>query len=231
MLLKKYILLLLCCLPLFANAKDYQRSKQNLRGARYCEIILSDGWMKFAVYSTIGLNDCPENKWREITKENVKKETGSLVVILNGPRYWTMDEIKGTSLTNEEVKSFSGLKMKKVAHVKLSLSNLFGGGTPYHPNVVKRDTAFIFDEGKQVYELVSPDGDVYVMQSYTTAKEKLTMKNLVSLDKQLKLPKGWQYKTGVLNKNQKVLSENNKAFVIQDNFMNSYQRASHDFLK
>lgn len=68
------------------------------------------------------------------------------------------------------------------------------------------------------------------MQSYSHQKQHLTADDLPNLVKQLKLPKGWKYKTGIIRKNQHLRTINNVAYVLQDEFLNSYRRAEHDFL-
>jgi hypothetical protein len=57
-----------------------------------------------------------------------------------------------------------------------------GGSQFYVPNQVSRDTIWTYDAGKPVYELVSPESDVYVMQSYAQiADHTLTIKQLSDL--------------------------------------------------
>ncbi|MCH9756116.1 MAG: hypothetical protein K0U37_02850 [Gammaproteobacteria bacterium] len=209
----------------------YASHAEGLRGARYCEIIASDGWLNFAVYTTQGLNDCPERFWKNITKEDIKKATGASKVILNGPRYWTMDEINVTPLIQIEKKKFKKLYTQKVAYVQLGLFDVFSGPRLYHKHEVDRDTVFTYQAGKPVYELIDSKGRAYVMQSYSVDKVKQTERSLSKLGSKLKLPKGWQFKTGTLDKTTHLKTVDKKAFVIQDDFKNSYQLASHDFLQ
>jgi len=72
--------------------------------------------------------------------------------------------------------------------------------------------------------LVSPSGEVYVMQSYSQiVNPTLSIKDLSTLDQQLKMPTGWSYKSRVLE-NELSLIANGTAYVLQDNLSNSYQR-------
>jgi hypothetical protein len=218
---------LLLCLPIVGHAMQIS----GIRGDRYCEVVLSEGWFNFAVYNSMGLNHCPQGKWDKLTTSMIKKETGASKVMLNGPRYWTMDGAKNTRMVKPEEKTFGGIGMRKLAYVHLGLFDVLGGGRPYKDHQVDRNTVFTYQEGKPVYELIDPKGQVYVMQSYSVEKAKQTPRSLSKLGAQLKLPHGWTYKTGILKKTTYLQTQNKKAVVIQDNLMNTYQLASHDFLK
>lgn len=68
--------------------------KANLRNVRYCEIFVAKrhGLSATAsVYNTLGLNDCPEAKWSALSAAKLKNELHVTMVVLNGPRYFTMD--------------------------------------------------------------------------------------------------------------------------------------------
>jgi hypothetical protein len=227
MQIKKCFIGFFLCLPLMVFAG----MEEDLRGKRYCEIVASDGWFKFAVYTTQGLNACPNRLWKHITKEDVKKITGSSMVILNGPRYWTMDGIQNTPLITIEKQAFKNLNMRKVAYVYLGLFDVLRGARSYHEHRVSRDTVFIYEAGKPVYELIDSKGHVYVMQSYSVEKVKQTERSLSKLGLKLNLPKGWRFKAGVLNKTTYLKTVDKKAEVIQDNLGNTYQLASNDFLQ
>ena len=49
------------------------------------------------------------------------------------------------------------------------------------------------------------------------------MSDLLSLEQQLQLPKGWTYQTRVLTEDLNVVADGT-AYVLQDNLLNSYQR-------
>ncbi|WP_457606289.1 hypothetical protein, partial [Legionella pneumophila] len=214
----------------FVPLLSYGAKTSNMRGKRYCEIILSKTISSYAVYNTWGLNDCPEQLWSKVSMPAVKKETGASFVHLNGPRYWVIDGFKNTSLINPAIKTISGIPMREAGILHLSLIDLFKN-KPYQSHIVDRKTTWIYQEGKPVFELIDPTGQVFVMQSYSVQKYPQIMDNLKQLGDKLQLPKGWKFKTGVLNKLETIEAVNNKAVVVQDNFLNTYQKASHDFLK
>ncbi|WP_454780478.1 hypothetical protein [Legionella sp. WA2022007384] len=203
--------------------------KSHLRGERYCEIIISKSLSEYAVYNTIGLNDCPQKIWEKITTEDVKKETRSTHVHLNGPRYWMIDGMQNSNLVNSNVKTFNGLAMREAGILHIPLKDLLLDA-PYRPLDVARKTTWIYEGGKPVYELIDPDGNVFVMQSYSVQKIPQTKQSLSQLGSKLKLPANWQFKTGVLKKTDTVQAINDMAVVVQDNFLNTYQKATHDLL-
>ena len=100
----------------------------------------------------------------------------------------------------------------------------------YKKHHVARKSTWVYSAGKPIYELISPTKQVYVMQSFSTEVVKLNEESLPKLGSMIKLPKGWKFKTGVLDKEAKLVTMNNKAVVVQDSLKNTYQLASHDFL-
>jgi len=221
MLRKKIVLLILLCLPLLSYAGELH----DLRNRRYCEIITHERWLSFAVYNTIHYNNCPQELWKNITEDTIKEQTHSSVVILNGPRYFIVDGVQATPLETEPT-TLSGLQMQKVAVLHLSMSDLFNQKKPYKTHVVDRETTWFFNAGKPVYELIDPNGLVFVMQSYCVPQA-----TLATLCSTLHLPSGWQCRSGLLKTDTTLKAILNQATVTQDNYFNTYQLAAHDFLK
>lgn len=224
-----------CCLSfiilsLIAPLSIHAGQKSHLRGQRYCEIIIPKSFRDYAVYNTIGLNDCPEKLWSHITVKRVKEETKAPHVHLNGPRYWVIDGMTNSNLVNPTIKTFGGIKMREAGVLHISLFTLLKSNTFYKPHTIARHTTWVYNAKKPVYELIDPTGKVYVMQSYSEQIHPQTTSSLVKLGKNLQLPKGWQFKTGILKKTEMLKAINNEATVIQDNFLNTYQLATHDFL-
>jgi len=206
----------------------FEKSISNLRNQRYCEVLIGKrDWLKLEVrvFNTQGLNLCPEAQWSALTKESIVKDYDASIAILNGPRYWMMDEIQAAGNTINDVKeTFGGIEMNLRATVKLSLLKQLMGSKNYTANEVARTTNFIYRAGSTVYELTSPAGDVYVMQSYSQiVNPALNIKDLPVLNEQLKLPAGWTYRSRVLDQDLSLVA-NGIAYVLQDNLSNSYQR-------
>jgi hypothetical protein len=222
---------LLCGTSLAESADSqpvFQKSVSNLRNQRYCEVLVGKrAWLNLEVkvFNTQGLNLCPEAQWKTLTKESIEKSFDASFVLLNGPRYWTMDEIQAAGTTVNDVKeSFGGIEMNLRATVQVSLLKQLMGSKQYSPNEVTRTTNFVYRAGSAVYELTSPAGEVYVMQSYSQiVNPALSMKDLPVLSEQLKLPAGWTYRSRVLDQDLSLVV-NGIAYVLQDNLLNSYQR-------
>jgi hypothetical protein len=223
----KKLLWLLLVLPILVHATV----RDNVRGTRYCEIIVTDGWLRCAVYTTEGINYCPDASWKALTQNDVKKATGASKAILHGPRYWVMDTIQTTPLIQVKPQKFKKLQTKKIAYVHVGLSDILNGEKPYRKHSIDLNNTFTYKAGKPVYELIDSKGRVYVMQSYSLDKARQTERSLLNLGKKLRLPKGWQFKAGVLNQNKALKTVNNKAVVLHDDLMNRYQLSSRDFIK
>jgi hypothetical protein len=209
------------------TAEVGQRS--NLRDARYCEVIVVTGRLneiEGAVYNTIGLNDCPAEQWEALDPEQLKEEFRANEVVLNGPRYFMMDE--NALVEPGEVASFEGLEMRHLATIQLPAGSLIGDnleGRPYTENTIERETEYVFRAGQPVYELISPDEQVYVMQSYSQMVDPaLTQDDLSALGDRLDLSEGWRYRVRELDEDFTVLTTGGLAHVIQDDLKNTYQR-------
>src|SRR5262245_10963565 len=103
--------------------------REQIHGARYGEVLLITGRLNHieaTVYNTLGLNDCPDDLWRALDPDAIKKEYGARAVVLNGPRYFLMDKV---SIANPgtEIFNFGGLQMRRLATVPLKLTSVLGG--------------------------------------------------------------------------------------------------------
>lgn len=200
-----------------------------LRGQRYCEIffVKTDKIIPkdISVYNTIGLNECPADAWNKITPEEIKKETGAKMVHLNGPRYWVIDGMKNSTLLNPKPRVLGGIAMREAGVLEMDFPILqsLKGAQPYQEHHVHRNTTWVYAAGKPVYELIDPEGKVYVMQSYSIQKINQTEESLANLGSKLKLPKGWHFRTYTLKKEKYLTPMDKNAVVIQDNFLNTYQ--------
>lgn len=220
-------LFLLLLSPGLIHAAD----QTGLRGKRYCEIVLAKSLTRYEVYNTLGLGECPPAQWNKMSISQVKKGTKASFVYLNGPRYWVIDGFKNTSLLNKSIQTFQGMAMREAGLLNFKVADLLKASSPFYKHEVQRHTTWVYQAGKPIYELIAPNGEVFVMQSYSTKKLAQNESSLPSLGSKLKLPKGWVFKSGILTKPAVVVAVNDMAFIVQDNFDNTYQKASHDFLK
>lgn len=210
---------------------SYGEDKTNMRGKRYCEIVIAKSKNDVAIYNTFGLSDCPEAIWKKVDINQIKKETGGVLVRLNGPRYWIIDGLTNTSLMDPTVKTIGGLEVRQFGEMVASPSDFFLLNIPYHPRIVKRHTTWIYEEGKPIYELIDSKGHIFVMHSYSVEVAPQTEQTLADLGKTLKLPPGWQFKTGILKKTVTLEAVNGIADVLRDNLMNAYQSSAKDLLQ
>ncbi len=204
------------------------RLREQMHGARYGEVLLVTGRLprlEATVYNTLGLNDCPDDLWQALDAEAIEEAHHARAALLNGPRYFLMDKVAIVERGGEIVE-FGGLQMRPLATVPIAPSALLGGRhrEAYKERTVNRTTAYVYDRGREVYELVAPDGTAYVMQSYSLAVDPtLTEADLPALGERLHLPKGWRYQTRRLA-DEWVLRVDGKARVVQDDLENTYQR-------
>ncbi len=200
----------------------------DLRGKRYGEVLLGTGGVvvskELDVYNTIGLNDCPEELWSKLDPAAIKKETGAKVVRLNGPRYWVMDGMTNSNVS-PDIRNFGGIEMRRAGVLAVSISDLMHQD-PYTVHKVARQTTWVYQAGKPVYQLISPDGSVFFMQSFSAQKKSQDMQDLAKLGSALTLPKGWQFRTLTLKKDYLLTATDGMAYVTRDDFANTYQKST-----
>jgi len=80
----------------------------------------------------------------------------------------------------------------------------------------------VYAKGKPVYELVDPEGNVYVLQAHD---EQFPHELLPRLGDKLKLPKGWQYRTRALTEDLILdLGPNQTIYAVGDDLHQYYTR-------
>ncbi len=210
-------------LPVFAFTGELS----NLRDKRYCEVAvihLKEDKLIASVYSTVNLNNCPAPLWDKLTVHGIRKQFDAFWVKLNGPRYWTLDGVIGQgNSTDGPLVNIGGIEFKQRANIESYIWKGMGRKL-YTENVIHRDSIWIYNPHTEIYELIAPNGNVYVMQSYSQIVDShLQMSDLKNLGQRLKLPKGWKYQVRQLNKKLEVKTLGT-AYVLQDDLLNSYSR-------
>jgi hypothetical protein len=202
------------------------KTLDDVRDRRYCELFVvkrQGAGLVADVYNTLGLNDCPQAAWDALDTAKVASEFGAVRVIRNGPRHFIMDRLASGDVTRN-ASDIQGLAMRPVATMSLGLLELIEKRAFYVERTIGRTTDWIFLAGKLVYELFSPKGQVYVMQSYSQIVDpSLAYTDLVALGSRLKPPKGWQYRSRTLTADLMAQS-GGEAHIIQDELQNTYQR-------
>ena len=213
-----------CCgiLGQASAAPEGMTERTNPRNVRYCEILVATRHGMTATaggYNTLRLNDCPADKWTALDTNKLPKELKATAVVLNGPRDFVMDR---NALRNPGyVKSFDGLQARLLAQLEIKAKQKRAA---YTEHIVDRENQYVYERGKDTYELISADGRIYIMQSYSQESDRsLNEQGLQTLATRLKLLKGWQYRVRRLDADLVVRNSDGQAHVIQDDLQNSYQ--------
>lgn len=196
-----------------------------LRNKRYCELVIvkkpSTDFIA-EVWNTTGFSDCPQADWDAIDAATTAAAEGGLVVLKNGPRYWTLDTVTTAIRDTAARKTFGSLEM--FLGTTLQFGTSFPAQSAYVIRSVPRVTVFHYRSGSSVFEITDAAGHVYVMQSYALIKDAtLTIDNLASIGPKLALPEGWSYASRTLTADLDVPAVDGVATVIQDDLQNTYQ--------
>ncbi|MFT4036997.1 MAG: hypothetical protein QM692_02355 [Thermomicrobiales bacterium] len=204
----------------------------SLRGARYCEILApapgaTPGKPGLVVYNTQGLNACPADLWDAITPASAAKTLGTPLAFLNGPRYLAYDRITATLPDGEPVE-VGGLALRPVATLQIAAGTRPDANHPYAPMQVQRATEYTFAAGKPAFELIAPDGAVYVMQTFVEDAVKdlqpgADLAGLAAIGDRLTLPEGWSFRVETPPTDLAVIAVDGMATVVRDDLGNTYQ--------
>ena len=148
----------------------------------YCELVILYGDIGSDIYSTSPIKKCDVEWWDNLDLEAVAKELGAEQAIKNGPQSWSMDEV---GIMASEPVTIAGVEMNFGAHLPAGTMSI-PKYTVFNP---AKYQDLVWKAGKPTYQLVDPDGNVYVLQGYKVKKEDLA--NLGSKFKEL--PEGWKY--------------------------------------
>ena len=198
--LSSVIALCIAALVVCGSPAQAQRGKlepytfKDSRDSRYCEIALVKP-TGIEVYNTTGLDACPTEQWNALDLEALAKQFGAAKVMKNGPHFWMMD-INTVSFGEEA--SFGGIKARYAATLPAGLVAAQAKGIPaYKAFPAKKVQKMTYAKGKPVYEIVDPQGNVFVLQAHDA---QFPIASLAKLGEQMKdLPKGWQYRTRLLS--------------------------------
>lgn len=197
---------------------------RGLYNSRYCEIFGvnapdDEGIYELEVFNTVGLNRCPDQQWEAMDLPGVAAENGWFVAARNGPRFWVMDRIRGAKPPASVL--LGDLRMRKVAVLRLPAL----AQTDFQPFVIERRTQWIYNKGRYIRELISPNGRRYVMQAYTRnvdADLDEASLNRIGSNPLAAIPEGWTFRYRKL-KRQLVLTANGKATILRDGLRSVYQ--------
>lgn len=208
----------------FFSDRSSRVDDETTRGLRYCEVLLGylvDGEIRAEVWGTQGLNLCPAQSWDALDPESIQAEYGAAFIKMNGPRQFVMDAVSA-EVSDAERRTFGGLETRLLATVVVDSGT--ASRAPYTEATVERSTAYAFWSGFESYELVSPEGAVYVMQAMSQIVDPdLEMADLRELGSRLALPEGWSYRV-TRRITDLSLEVEGEAVIVQDELENTYQR-------
>ncbi len=207
---------------------QFMMPPDDLRDFRYCMIIAAfrKGLnVNIDLYNSMSLNDCPTAAWNALDQEELKKTYGAVEIRMNGPRFWVLNQISGTEVTaTGQIVDFGGIEMQRISQLEVSIFQGSSGSEPYEENEVQLSTRYSYHANNMVYELSSPNSEVYRMQSYSQIIDpNLSINDLESLGERLNLPAGWTYNARVLTEDSELKADG-LAFVINDDLGNSYHK-------
>ena len=138
---------------------DRSETINNTRNMRFCEILV----VKFRgveVYNTTGVSDCSAQLSDSLDLRKVRRQFRTLKVEKNGPHFWMMDS---QTVSFGRKVSIGGIQARWVARLPiLTALEAATGSKPYAVFNPKKTQRMVYAKGKPVYELVDPDGNVYV---------------------------------------------------------------------
>jgi hypothetical protein len=205
-------------------ADTQTRTFEDHLDARYCEVLIAasaEQGLVADVWNSLDFGTCPQDQWEALDEDALKADfPDAVLVLLNGPRFFLMQEIFLHNPPPEPTThDFGSIKMALAATVAVDPTQ----AGKYLERVVDRSTTFSWKSGKRVFELQGADGKTYVMQSFSQIDDpNLMYEDLEDLGSRLTLPEGWSYASRVLEADLDVVA-NGKATVVQDDLSNTYQ--------
>lgn len=195
--------------------------------------------IRLTKYSTMGLsNDCDEKTYNSLTQATMEAQLRAVqrpdFVIRGGVHRYLMD-VNLATLPNPFIK-IGGLDFSAVGTIDIGLiefirnpnlsSQSLVSSSQYSPFTLKSNIQYIWNLGKPVHTLVTPEGERYVMYSFTTRViPQLKAENLAYLGPLLSMPEGWSYESYLLDKTLTVkttAAENFEISILFDDANNMY---------
>lgn len=240
------VTLMVCLLALAADRQPVpipkepkEKTYRSLRGVIYCEVWLFTGTPETGIagvyYNTSDLNNsankqvtCPADMWEKVTVKELDAKYDVLGSYKNGPRGWTMDEIR---IPVGPVEDFQGVKARWMGEGRLPK----GAGlkemhmAAYKPLQSHRKSWMKFEKGKPVFILEDSEGTPWVMQAFGQLVDKsLTYDTLKDLGGKLKPAAGWKFRVVTLDKDLTISTPKGYNWIVQDELQNTYDACRED---
>jgi hypothetical protein len=200
---------------------------QDMRGYRFCEVGLITGTGQDTaianIWNTTSACDPTPEQLDAIDTDAVARENGALRAWLNPVRHCTFDRLDAWEVGDDRTfGGISGTWMSVASAADITKATV---QRSYDDRYVYRNNTFTFNSGSEVYLLVAPDGEVFVMQSFSRHVDpRLSEDDLPYLAGRLDLPAGWGFRAETVDQDLKVSSsKDNLAHILHDNLDNAYQ--------
>jgi hypothetical protein len=200
---------------------------QDMRGYRFCEVGLITGSSQdnaiVNIWNTTGACDPTPEQLDALDADTIARENGAQSAWLNPVRHWIFDRLDVWEAGED--KTFGDITgtWRGVAGAATMMQATVQGS--YYPGYIYRHNTLTFNAGSEVYLIDAPDGEAFIMQSFTRHWDPAVSEdNLAHLSSRLDLPGGWGFRTEMLDQDMEVTSNpDNLAHVLQDNLHNVYQ--------
>ena len=167
------------------------------------------------VYNSIGLSEGPPEFWDALDADAAAEQLGVERVVKNGPHWWMAD--KATIRFGVEETTVGGIGFRTVARLPALIAKSGGVEPPqYKVLEAKKDGVNVYVAGEHVYELISPDGKAFVLQSCNIPPEELA-----TLGERLTPAEGWQFRKRILKEDWEIAMAG-KVKVAADELKNIY---------
>jgi hypothetical protein len=200
---------------------------QDMRARRFCEVGLITGASEnnavANVWNTTGACDPTPEQLDALDAETIARENGAVSAWVDSARQWVVDEIHVWEAGDDRI--FGGITGTWIGAVDAAPPQTTIQGS-YDPSFVRRNNTFRFHKGGEVYVLDAPDGEAFVLESFTRRWDPgLSEDNLAHLSSRLELPAGWGFRVEVLERDMDVspVGHDNLGHVMQDDLHNVYQ--------
>jgi hypothetical protein len=197
---------------------------RDMRGYRFCEVGLitgdSAGTAIANIWNTTGACDPTPERLDALDAATLARENGAMRAWIDPVRQWTFDRLDLQEAGDD--RAFGDLTGIWIGAADAPAA----GQGSYDPGYVYRSEAYTFTGGSEVFVLDAPDGEAFVLQSFTRHWDPgLTEDNLRHLGGRLELPDGWGFRVEVLDRDMEVSSagHDHLAHVMQDDLHNVYQ--------
>lgn len=187
---------------------------EHVRGLRYAELF-AVGPEQITVYNSIELSEAPPELWDALDAAAAARQLGVGLVLKNGPHWWMSDKL--TVRFGVDVTTVGGIGFRVVARLPAFIAKAGRLEPPFY-TVVEADKqgVNVYSAGALVYELASPEGEVFVMQSSSTPPE-----DLATLGGRLNPAAGWRFRTRTLGEELAVRMDG-KVKTAMDDLRNVY---------